>query len=264
MENILKMLGIDKLDEEKQNEISQKLSEIIDVKAQEKLKEKETELKESLTEEFATKFEDYKNDITEKFSNFLDAVLDEEMQVPENIVEYARKGEMYDELIEAFKAKLAIDEGVLDEEVKNLLKECKDEITKLKNEMNGLIKENIETKSDAKEFAAKLYMIEKCEGLDLHTKEKVLSLLEGLNEKEQIDKKFDIVLEVVKDEKKKDDDDDDDDDGDLDDEEKKKKKKKEDDKENGKGTSESFVDEKELTGFDKMKTYWISQMNEDI
>ena len=197
MDEILKMLGIDKLDESKQDEIKTKLSDVIDVKATEIAKEKEEELKESLTEQYSEKFEEYKTDISEKFSNFVDSVLDEEMQIPEKLVEYARKGELYDELIEAFKAKLAIDEGYLDDEAKTLLRECRDEIAKSREEINTLISENMELKKDAKEFAANLYIREKCEGLDLKKQEKVISLLEGVSDREVIDRKFNVILESL-------------------------------------------------------------------
>jgi hypothetical protein len=255
MENILKMLGIDKLDESAQTELKEKLENIIDLKVTEKVKEKEDQFKSTLTDEYAEKFEQYKNDITEKFSNFLDTVLDEEMQIPENIVEYARKGELYEEVIETFKAKIGIDEGVLDEEIQSVLKESKDKLQEQKDEINKLVKELMETKDDAKELAANLYIREKCEGLDLKKQEKVISLLEGVYDKEKIDKKFDIILSTLTEEKEKDDDEDEDED------EKKKKKKKDDDDDktdegkNGKGKEDGFLDEGDKTPFDKMKSY---------
>lgn len=199
MKTILEMLGIDKLDESKQDEIKQKLDEVVDLKVTEKVKEKENEMKETLTEEYEQKFEDYKNSITEQFSNFVDEVLEEEMAIPEKIKEFARKGELYDEVMEILKTKMAIDEGHVDDEMKELLKECKTEITSLKDQTNELISENMKLKTDAKEFAAALYVREKCEGLPLKQREKVTSLLEGVTDKEEIDRKFDVIVESTDD-----------------------------------------------------------------
>jgi hypothetical protein len=50
------------------------------------------------------------------------------MTIPDKVLEYARKGELYSDLIEQFKVRLGVDEGLLDEEVKALLKEAKTEI----------------------------------------------------------------------------------------------------------------------------------------
>lgn len=246
MDEILKMLGIDKLDESKQDEIKTKLSDIVDVKAKEIVEEKEKEFKETLTEHYSEKFENYKQEISEKFSNFVDSVLDEEMQIPERVMEYARKGELYDELIESFKAKLAIDEGYLDEEAKNLLRECKDEISKSREEINTLMKENMQVKQDAKEFAANLYIREKCEGLDLKKQEKIISLLEGITDQKVIDRKFDVILESIGETKQDD--------------------EINEDEVNGKGKDVTIINENEndveTDPFTKMKSFWLSQLNE--
>jgi hypothetical protein len=199
MDKILEMLGIDKLDESKQTEVKNKLDEIVQVKVDEKAKEKEKELKDQLTEQYEEKFEEYKTDITEKFSNFVDEILDEEMNIPDKVKEYARKGELYEDVIEQFKTRLAIDEGHINDEVKELLKECKTEINTLKENVNSLTSENMELKQDAKEFAANLYLREKCDGLTEKQKDRVLSLLEGVTSKEEIDKKFDVIVESTED-----------------------------------------------------------------
>ncbi|NIQ07682.1 MAG: hypothetical protein GWO20_18795, partial [Candidatus Korarchaeota archaeon] len=108
------------------------LTTIIDTKANEiaesKVEEALVSEKEKLVEEFEEKFEDYKEDVTSKFSNFVDGILEEEMVIPEKIVRYARLGELYEDLIDQFKVRLAIDEGLLDAEVKGMLGEAKEEI----------------------------------------------------------------------------------------------------------------------------------------
>lgn len=195
LDEVFKVLGVDKLDEAQQNLISEKIETMIEMKSRERADNLLKEEKEALVEEFEAKFEDYKKDITSKFSDFVDSVLDEELEIPEKVLKYAKQGELYSELIEQFKIKLAIDEGLLDEEVKGLLKEAKEEILKLKKDINGHIAQEMELKEDAKTMAAQLYLRKKCDGLLESQKQKVFTLLEGVTDKAEIDKKFKYVTD---------------------------------------------------------------------
>ena len=245
MEDILEMLGVQNLDESKQTEIKEKLDTIIETKVLEGVKAKEEELKESLTEEYEEKFNTYKDKITEQFSSFVDEVLDEEMQIPEKLVEYARKGELYEDVIETLKTRMAIDKGYIDDEAKGLMKESKEEIEKLKDQVNKLTSKSMGLEEDAKEFAANIYLREKCEGLDLKKQEKVLSLLEGITDKEEINKKFDVIVESVGDSSS--------DKTDL--------NEKEDT--NGKGKEKNLnedTDDEPEDAFGKMKKYWAMNL----
>ena len=194
MDKILELLGAEKLNEDAQTEIKEKLQDIVEVKALELTEGKLQEEKNQLIEEYEDKFDEYKTDITSKFSNFVDTVLDEEMIIPEKIVEYARKGELYSDLIEQFKTRLAIDEGLLDAEVKGLLKEAKEEIISLREDNDSKTATELELQSDAQELAAALYLNKKCDGLTESQKSHVVSILEGITDKEEIDRKFDVVL----------------------------------------------------------------------
>jgi hypothetical protein len=148
-----------------------------------------------LVEEYEQKFEDYKDEITSKFSNFVDSVIDEEFTIPEKIVEFAKKGELYSELIEQFKIRLAIDEGLLDEEVKSLLREAKEEIISLRKDTDKLVSEKLELELDAQKMAAQLYLREKCDGLTEEKKKYILGMLEGITDRAEIDSKFSILME---------------------------------------------------------------------
>lgn len=212
LEKILEMLQANKLDEATQKDIKSKLTVLIESKAQElmadKIDEELSKEKERLTEELEEKFETYKEDVTSKFSNFVDSILEEEIQIPEKVVEYARLGEMYQDLVEQFKIRLAIDEGALNDEVQSLLKEAKDEIVNLKEEVNELTKQNLEFEKDAQEMAAHIYLRKKCDGLTESQKTHVISILGDEVVKENIDKKFDIIVEslgVVNEEEEEDD-----------------------------------------------------------
>lgn len=197
MKDILKLLNVEKLDESQQETIKEKLNDIVDVKARERADAILEEERKTLVEEYENKFEEYKKDITSKFSNFVDSVLDEELKIPENVLKYAKLGESYNELIEQFKVKLAIDEGVLSNEVKSLLKEAKEEIQKQKDELNKLTAEKMELAEDAKEMAAHIYLRKKCDGLTESQRSKVLSLLGDLKTVSEIDKKFKIIVEEL-------------------------------------------------------------------
>jgi len=220
MDKLLALLGVEKLDESAQGKIKEKLEIIIETKAKELLNAKLTEEKEKLVDIYESKFEEYKEEITSKFSNFVDSVLDEEMTIPDKILEFAKKGELYHDLIEQFKIRLSVDEGLLDKEVKSLLKESKDEIQKLRDELDTSISENLEVKKDAQELAAELYLRQKCDGLTESQKKHMIEMLEGVFNQSEIDRKFDIILESLKvnemddDDDKKDDKKDDDDDDD--------------------------------------------------
>ena len=249
MDKLLELLGATKLNESDQTQVKERLETLIEVKGQELSNSKLQEAKEQLVESYETKFEDYKEDITSKFSNFVDSVLEEEMSIPDKVLEFAKKGELYHDLIEQFKIRLSVDEGLLDEEVKGLLKEAKEEILKLRGGLDESIAKNLETINDAQELAAELYLRRKCDGLTESQKKRVLEMLSGIKDRSEIDRKFDIVLEAydseedeedMKKKKKKNGDDEDDEDmdeqEDMDDEDddedmKKKKKKKDDDEE---------------------------------
>lgn len=198
MDKLLEMLGVKKLDEAKQTELKEKLEQIIEVKAKEQVEPLFNEEKERLMEEYEGKFEEYKKEITSKFSNFVDSILEEEFVIPEKIVEFARRGELYSELIEQFKVRLAIDEGLLDDEVKALLKEAKDEIVNLREKMDEATAEKLELEFDAQKLAAALYLREKCDGLTESQKTHVLTILGDVTDREEIDKKFDLVVETAK------------------------------------------------------------------
>jgi hypothetical protein len=209
MDKLLELLGANKLNESDQSQVKERLQTLIEVKAQELSEGKLQEAKEQLVESYEAKFEDYKEEITSKFSNFVDSVLEEEMVIPDKILEYAKKGELYHDLIEQFKIRLSVDEGLLDEEVKSLLKESKEEILRLRGDLDGVIAENLEVKQDATELAAELYLRRKCDGLTESQKHRILEMLSGITDREEIDRKFNFVIEAyddkdMKDEKEKD------------------------------------------------------------
>ena len=195
MDKILELLGANKLNEDTQADLKEKLQTIVEVEAKKLSNAQLNEAKQQLVEDYEHKFEEYKEDITQKFSNFVDNVLEKELVIPERILEFARKGELYHDLIEQFKVRLSVDQGLLDEEVKSLLKEAKDEIVRLRKDMDTHISENLELQKDAQEMAAALYLHDKCKGLTESQKDHMFSILSGIIDKTEIDRKFEIVKE---------------------------------------------------------------------
>jgi hypothetical protein len=212
LSKVMGILKVDALDEAAQTEIKSYLENLIEVKAveltEQKLEEHKTELealkesqKEELVSKYETLFEEYKEDVISKFSNFVDSILDEEMSIPDTIVEYARKGELYNDLIDQFKIRLSIDEGVLDDEVNSILSEAKEEIVSLQDQLNKTISENLTFQKDATKLASSLYKHELCADLSEDKRKVMMSLLENINEKNEIDTKFHRLLPLVIEEK---------------------------------------------------------------
>jgi len=201
MDKIFEMLGIEKLDESKQNELKETLQTVIDLKAQDIAESKVEDLVESkkqdLVEEYENKFNTYKDSVTSKFSNFVDNILDEEMVIPENVIKYARLGELYQDLIEQFKTRLAIDEGMISDEVNEMLSEAKEEIVSLRTKVDEGTGQVLELEQDASEMAAQLYIRQKCDGLTESQKKKVIDLLGDEIIKENIDKKYKTIMESL-------------------------------------------------------------------
>jgi len=267
MEKILELLGAEKLDESTQSEVKSKLQDIIDLKAKELSESKTDESKQALVEEYEQKFEEYKNDITSKFSNFVDSILDEEMVIPDKIVEYARKGELYSDLIEQFKTRLAIDEGLLDSEVKGLLREAKDEIINLREEIDEKTASELELQKDAQEMAAALYLRKKCDGLTESQKTQIINLLEGITDKEEIDRKFKIALgTVTEQDEEKEEEEEEEEDGEEDKKKEEEEEEEEEDMKEGRGVSE--VKPKKISEsnspFDSIMKQYLQVLQEGI
>ena len=195
LSKILELLGANKLEENTQADLKEKLQTVIEVEAKKLSDASLAEAKEILIEDYEKKFDEYKEDITSKFSNFVDSVFEEELQIPEKVLEYAKKGELYNDLIEQFKIRLGVDQGLLDEEIKSLLKEAKEEIIKLRKAQDKAIAENLEMKQDAQELAARIYLYEKCEGLTESQRKQVFDIIGDATDRAEIDRKFKVISE---------------------------------------------------------------------
>ena len=251
MTKIFEILKVDQLDESAREDVAKYFGEVVELKAKERAVELSegvlAEEKERLTEEFAAKFEEYKDDISDKWSGFVEKVIEEEVQIPDSIKEFAALGETYQPLLEAIRTQLAVSEGSVDEEAKALLREAKEEIVSLRSDVNRLMSENMTLTEDAKAMATHIYLRKKCDGLTEAQKTTVMTMLSDLTDVKAINEKFEFVLENILNEKKKakkeedDEDKEDEDKEDCDDEDceyKPKKKGKKDKDKEGKGKVE--------------------------
>lgn len=209
-DKIYEKLGLEKLDEATQTEIKGFISEVVDVKAKEMAKELTKEItepvineaKEEMIREYEDKYEQYRDSVISKFSDFVDTILEEELQIPENIKEFARKGELYSDLIDQLKVRVGIDEGALDEEARELLREAREEIISLREKVDSQVGETLTLKEEAREMAAHIYLRKKCDGLTEAQKNRVLGLIGDITDVKKIDEKFDFIVENLLNEEK--------------------------------------------------------------
>jgi len=233
LSKILAKLGIEnQLDESMKSDVAKLIEEAVDEKAQElakkiskkvlgslsedleaeyknKAEEKAKEIakgviepiveetREELINEYEEKFDEYRDTMISKFSNFVDSVLDEELNIPDYIIEYARKGELYSDLIEQFKIRIGIDESVLDEEARGLLKEARNEIQNLRGQLDETTGKLLDVQSDAHAMAAHIHLRKKCDGLTESQKNRVLGLIGDLTDVNAINEKFNYIKSTL-------------------------------------------------------------------
>ena len=170
------------------------------------------------------------------------------------------------------------------------------EIEDLRESLDESKGKTLELEKDTAKMAAHIYVRQKCDGLTEAQKKQVIDLLDGIIVKEDIDRKFDIILESLKvkinEEDDEEEDDDDDDKGDektvnaecpeCGNKETVKEgddmkcpecgtKMKADKEEDGKGNAEADKDEKEKddkvdeskTAFDAWQEVWAGMIKED-
>ena len=91
---VFEILKVEALDESAKAEVEKFITDLVDIKAKDKALEISeavlAEAREELTEEFEQKFEDYKEETLSKWSDFVDSVIAEELQIPEEIKEERR------------------------------------------------------------------------------------------------------------------------------------------------------------------------------
>lgn len=205
LQSILSKLTVNEktgqFDEATLKEIQDYISEALELKVAEKtdeiVKEKLEEEKERLLSIYEEKYEEYKQDITSKFSDFIDSILEEEFVIPEEIKEYARVGKLYEPIMEQFKKTFTIDNAIIEGEVKDTLKEALEEIESLENKVNESEAKYLELKESSREVALELHKRLTVEGLTESQQRKALAMLAEAKTKEEVDSKFEVIQEAI-------------------------------------------------------------------
>lgn len=196
------------LDESIVAELDAFVSELVDMKVKDKAAQmlKETtepilaEARETLIKEYEDKFEEFKETVSTSFSEFVDGVLDEELELPEEVVKWAAIGQKYSTLIESLRTQIAVDDGQVDEETKASLAKANEEIESLRDQLNAEISEKFVLKRDTEEMAAHIYLRSKCDGLSESQRMRVMGILKGEKDARVINEKFDFIMKNILDE----------------------------------------------------------------
>lgn len=194
------------LDEKVLNEVISNAQSVLEIQFKDQIEKEKVTIQEKMDEENETwrneqidlleeKFEEYKEMIISKFSEFTDQVIQEEINIPERVLEYARKGQIYEPIIEEFKTKVAIDQGLIDEETKGIMKEARDKIIELTEKHDTLYSSNLDLIEENRKLDVKSHLLEKCSELTLEQKQFMIRVLGDASSVEEIDEKWDIVIE---------------------------------------------------------------------
>jgi len=164
----------------------------------------------------------HKKVMTEKLDKYLNYELAK--RIPDTYVEEAAKSAIYEPMVTGFK-KIMEENGInLNEENFGIVRNAREEITKIREELAEAVKENMEIVSENHDMKRSMKFSEVCNGLTPDQCERASKLLEGCDA-DELETKFhairDYIIESV-DEKKEEEE-----------EDKKKEKKVEESEESG-------------------------------
>lgn len=157
-----------------QSEIDEAAEKLSDIKGKldedqiktliaEKVETKTDEIRTELEEEFKSSNE---KDLA-KFGDFVNQVVEEMLgELDEETTYYAKLGEGYEDVIEALKERIMIQEGSIPDEVKELMNDSKEVIEKLESQQDEIMAENLELKLELNKSKTNLLVTEKTK--DLH------------------------------------------------------------------------------------------------
>jgi len=206
MDELKKLFESLEVDKEALDEVVKKAQTLVDARVKDQTETIREEIQNQVNEEnekwkeeqiqvFEEKYEEYKETMTSKFSEFVDHVISEEIKIPEKVREYARKGQIYEPIIEEFKSKIAVDQGLIDEEVKSLLSEARDKIVELQGKYDETFGESLELSERLRKAEVKAHLLEKCEELTLEQRKFMVRVLSDAESVEEVDEKFETILE---------------------------------------------------------------------
>ena len=151
-------------------------------------------LKEGTLEDAKTAIEDYKESLTEKISSYLESEL--QNLIPENLVEAQAKVEAYEPIVEKVKSVFKGYGVEVDSEAHAVLKEAKEEILGLQKSYDSIVDEKLKLEEKTAELLAKYVLKEKCDGLTETQTAKINVIFKG-SKVEEIEEKFESVVDLI-------------------------------------------------------------------
>lgn len=136
----------------------------------------------------------FRQEMVEKVSDYLEAQL--EQAIPEELMEAAAKLEVYEPLVEAVQAAFAGNFIKLDTTSYSLIKEARDEIATLKNQVQDYAKKEVHLKKEMKKVERNMKIEGLTEGLTAKQKSRAIKLLEGV-EVDNLESRFETIRDVI-------------------------------------------------------------------
>ncbi|MCP3684337.1 MAG: hypothetical protein GY861_16790 [bacterium] len=145
---------------------------------------------ETMVQEEAIEFRDQ---LTNEMSNFMDMYLD--TMLPEAEIQEAVENTQAKKIVEAVKELVSIDEDYITDTIRDALKDGKNRLDSLSQELNEAVKVNIQMNQDLKKTKSSLVLEQKTAEFDVNKKHYVMRVL---NEKspDEIEENFDYVVEM--------------------------------------------------------------------
>ena len=77
--------------------------------------------------------EHFKDKLSDTTAKIINEILEKDLTIPEKVMEYASKGKLYEDIIQQFKIRMAIEEDLVNDEARELLREAKETIINLRS-----------------------------------------------------------------------------------------------------------------------------------
>jgi len=150
--------------------------------------------KENLIKEYDEKLSKFENNIVEKLDLFLESEINN--NISDAMIEKIAINETYRPIVEAIQQLFEEKFVALDTEGMGILREAKEEIVKLEEEVSTHIADKMELQTESDKQKSLILYLEKTEGLSKTQKDKVLTLIEGKNYNE-VKKTISSVIDLV-------------------------------------------------------------------
>jgi hypothetical protein len=180
-------------------ELASEIKTNFEILVNEKLKEKEAEIKKELEEKNVEELEAFKETMIESIDSYIDYAADEYLKENKVEIESATKVELAEKFLNSIKDVFANSGLEVPTEKVDLISGLEEKVTEAKSKLNTVIEENIELKKKVFEKEQKLIFEEKIKELEVNKVSVVEDLMEGLefNDIEDYSKKLDIIVEKV-------------------------------------------------------------------